>query len=212
MALSLSLLQLAGWLSLSGPSGMARALAPASATPPARLAPLLLADRSTSFPLRREGGGTRAACASRLVAHLVPEAGVLDPGVPPLIGLVEGETAQPVPLVVRLGARSWPVALQPKASVRLFQLPPGALEGLWESFPACEGSQDPVAPPARSLLRKAEAGAAEGTNQQALARLWRHCGSAVATEEVLRDWAYPHLASQLPAVLPVVCQLLPSSP
>lgn len=226
MVISLSLLVLAAWLSLCGWPAMANKAghgdtANSGSGPRQKARPavqpqgqrsVLTADRSRSFPLRREAGGTRAACASRLVAHLVPETGELDPGQSTLIGLVEGETPRPVELVLRVGARSWPMAPQPRASVRLFQLPQGAVGGVWESFPACEGREDPMAPPARSLLRRNDLQLADGPYQQALASLWRRCGSTVPTEVMLKEWAYAHLIGQLPPVLPVVCQVLPTSP
>ena len=105
-------------------------------------------DRTRRFPLRREGGGTRGACAARLLAHLVPPEGLLDPGPEPILGLIEGDSPEPVPLVVR-----WPgsEAIEPAhrgAALRLLRLPGTIGPGLWESFPACEGSVEPQAPPA----------------------------------------------------------------
>jgi hypothetical protein len=69
-----------------------------------------------------------------------------------------------------------------------------------------------MAPPARSLLRRNDLQLADGPYQQALASLWRRCGSTVPTEVMLKEWAYAHLIGQLPPVLPVVCQVLPTSP
>ena len=172
------------------------------------------ADRSSRFPLRREGGGTRATCASRLVAHLVPEAGVLDGGAEGLIGLIgliEGPTPQPVELVLRLPDGTWLAAPRGTASIRLYQLPQRAGEGLWESFPACEGPQEPMAPPARSLLRPSPRQPISPPHQAHLQRLWRSCGHTLPTQTVLSDWAYGHLADQLPAELPVICERLPQA-
>ena len=84
------------------------ALAPWSSPPPP--APLVAQadrsspDRSRRFPLRREGGGTRGACASRLVAHLVPLDGRLDPGSRPILGVIEGESPEMSPKVMRCGS------------------------------------------------------------------------------------------------------------
>lgn len=186
------------------------ALAPWSSPPPP--APLVAQadrsspDRSRRFPLRREGGGTRGACASRLVAHLVPLDGRLDPGSRPILGVIEGESPEPAPLVLR-----WPGGerIEPArrgASLRLLLLSSPAGAGLWESFPACEGSAEPVAPPARSLLGPTPgSAAADGAARGALGALWRRCGERVATAAVLASWNYPHLADRLPTTLPVVC-------
>ena len=54
-------------------------------------------DRSRRFPLRRESGGTRGACAARLLAQLVPPDGQLDPGREPILGLIEGDSPEPAP-------------------------------------------------------------------------------------------------------------------
>jgi hypothetical protein len=192
-----------------------RAPNPLTTRPPIRLLNTVVpapsqADRSSRFPLRREGGGTRAACASRLVAHLVPETGVLEGDSQGLIGLIEGSIPQPVDLVLRLPSGTWLAAPNPSASVRLFQQPQPLQEGIWESFPGCEGSEDPVAPPARSLLLPASR-QLELPHQETLQRLWRSCGQAVPTRDVLRGWSYGHLADQLPAELPVICERLPQA-
>jgi hypothetical protein len=185
-------------------------LALASSPPPP--APLLAqadrgsSDRSRRFPLRREGGGTRGACASRLVAHLVPPESRLDPGPLPILGVIEGESPEPAPLVLRWSGGERIEPARPGASLRLLRLTAPVAPGLWESFPACEGSAEPMAPPARSLLGPAPAAAAtDGAARDALGALWRRCGERVATAELLAHWSYPHLADRLPATLPVVC-------
>jgi hypothetical protein len=162
-------------------------------------------DRSRRFPLRRESGGTRGACAARLLAHLVPEDGVLIPGPQPLLGVIEGEGPEPVPLVSR-----WPggESIQPArhgASLRLLLLPAAPGGGLWESFPACEGSAEPQAPPARSLLAIGPGDAARRAAGADLRALWRQCGQSVNTAELLDRWGYSHLADRLPASLTVLC-------
>lgn len=170
------------------------------------------ADRTRRFPLRREGGGTRGACAARLVAHLVPPGGQLDPGPAPILGLIEGDSPEPAPLVLR-----WPggEAIEPArrgASLRLLLLPGTVGNGLWESFPACEGSAEPQAPPARSLLSPAPgAAAANRAAREALRALWRQCGQRITTATLLATWDYPHLADQLPPTLPVICATPASS-
>ncbi|MFN7900324.1 MAG: hypothetical protein ACK5N0_11795 [Synechococcaceae cyanobacterium] len=187
-----------------------KAPGPGPAEPPT--APALTAqqsggspDRSRRFPLRRESGGTRGACAARLLAHLVPEDGVLDTGPQPLLGLIEGDGPEPVPLVLR-----WPggESIQPArrgASLRLLLLPAAPGAGLWESFPACEGSAEPQAPPARSLLASGPGDAARRTAREALRTLWNQCGQSVNTAELLDRWGYSHLADRLPTTLTVLC-------
>jgi hypothetical protein len=143
------------------------------------------------------------------VAHLVPPDGRLDAGAVPILGLIEGDTPEPVPLVLR-----WPGGerLEPArrgASLRLLQLPAPIAPGLWESFPACEGSTEPQAPPARSLLIPPPGAAADRAAREALRHLWRRCGESVATAGLLALWEYPHLADRLPSRLPVVCSVLP---
>jgi hypothetical protein len=188
--------------------------------PPPPAPPLLVAqsdrgssDRSRRFPLRREGGGTRGACASRLVAHLVPLDGRLDPGARPILGVIEGESPEPAPLVLRWSGGERIEPARRGASLRLLLLSAPVGSGLWESFPACEGSAEPMAPPARSLLgptpgTAASPGAAASPERDALdalRRLWSRCGERIATAELLATWDYPHLADRLPPDLPVVC-------
>ena len=187
-----------------------RAPAPGASEPPTP--PALTAqqsggstDRSRRFPLRRESGGTRGACAARLLAHLVPEDGVLDPGPQPLLGLIEGDGPEPVPLVTR-----WPggESIQPArrgASLRLLRFSASLGAGLWESFPACEGSAEPQAPPARSLLASGPGDAARRSAREDLRALWRQCGTSVNTADLLARWGYSHLADRLPATITVVC-------
>jgi hypothetical protein len=164
-------------------------------------------DRTRRFPLRREGGGTRGACAARLVAHLVPPDGLLDPGPQPILGVIEGDSPVAVPLALRWsdGERIEPA--RRGASLRLLLLSAPISAGLWESFPACEGSTEPPAPPARSLLGPGppSSAAANGVARNSLRVLWSRCGERVATAELLAAWDYSHLADRLPPTLPVVC-------
>jgi hypothetical protein len=184
---------------------------PSSARPGAQPTPeaALIADRTRRFPLRREGGGTRAACASRLIAHLVPETGELDPGNGTLIGLIEGPTPQPMPLLLRATGKDWVLAAKRKATLRLFRLPQRPDGSLWESFPACEGTAEALAPPARSLLLRPGTRPADRPYQLLLQGLWRSCGQTMATGEAIKGWGYGHLLDRLPSNMEVVCEPLP---
>jgi hypothetical protein len=172
-------------------------------------------DRSRRFPLRREGGGSRGACASRLVAHLVPADGVLDVGPRTILGVIEAETPEPAPLVLRWSGGEWIGPARRGASVRLLLLNRLSGAGLWESFPACEGSAEPQAPPARSRLGTiapapasapaAQSSAAALDAPTALRDLWRRCGGRVDTAGLLATWDYAHLADRLPPTLAVLC-------
>ena len=171
-------------------------------------------DRSRRFPLRREGGGTRGACASRLVAHLVPLDGRLDPVEGPILGVIEGESPEPAPLLLRWSGGERIEPARRGASLRLLLLSAPVGSGVWESFPVCEGSAEPLAPPARSLLGPTPGAAAspERDARDALRRLWSRCGERIATAELLAAWDYPHLADRLPPVLPVVCASQSAAP
>jgi hypothetical protein len=192
------------------------------ATPPLPQQPLAQApsgDPSRRFPLRREGGGTRSACAARLVAHLVPPDGQIDPGEAGILGVIEGEAPTPMaPLVLRWGGGEWVAPGRSGASLRLLRLAGPAPRGEWFSFPACEGIADPVAPPPSSQLRPSPTGSspaaaaardADAGSRAALAALWRACGAQVASEPLLALWGFSDLADQLPARLPVVCAEAP---
>ncbi len=64
------------------------------------LAQLKPSNQRSTFPGRRIGGGTRAVCSSRPLAHLVPNDNVYVPDSTRLIGLLEGPTQSPVPLML----------------------------------------------------------------------------------------------------------------
>jgi hypothetical protein len=212
----------------------------ASPWPAGPLAQKPAADASRRFPLRREGGGTRGACAARLLAHLVPPDGHVDPGAAGILGVIEAEaplqippprpkakpTAKPMaspkpaaqPLVLRWPGGEWMAPARPGASLRLLRLSGPAPVGEWFSFPACEGSAEPVAPPPSSQLRPSPGGpapaavaarAADARSRAALAELWRQCGRSVASQPLLAFWGFDALADQLPASLPVVCAEAP---
>lgn len=167
-------------------------------------------DSSRRFPLRRESGGTRSVCVSRLLAHLVPVNGLLDPGSAGLIALIEGESPQPSGLVLQLAGRA-PWVLPPRpAGIRLLTLPPSFPPGLWESFPACNASAEPEAPPARSEL--VHRGDPDNRRLQlALLDLRRHCGGVVPRDGLLPVFGYEHLREQLPPELPVSCDSYPAA-
>lgn len=167
-------------------------------------APQRPSDRSRRFPLRRESGGTRSICVSRLLAHLVPVDGQFDPGSGAVIGLIEGDSQVQPALVVQLAGLQ-PLLLPPRpAGVRLVMLPTPTPLGPWESFPACNATAEPEAPPARSeLLRRNEA--SDQPLQRALGDLRRRCGGSVQRDELLPIFRYEHLREQLPSELPVSC-------
>jgi len=183
------------------------------------IVPAAASDRSSRFPRRREGGGTRSVCAARLLAPLVPAEGRLALGKPPRLGLIEGPAPQPAPLVLRFGASRLLLPPRAGASLRLVPLPPALPRALaaagwdtpWESFPACEGDGEPVAPPALGWLGSATS-PADPRTEAALADLWRLCGTSVATAEVLARFGYGHLQAQLPERLPVHCEVPVQAP
>ncbi|MEB3322281.1 MAG: hypothetical protein VKI81_05610 [Synechococcaceae cyanobacterium] len=190
--------------------------------------PLRAQENPSAFPGRRVGGGSRGECTSRLVAHLVPARSVYAPGATPTLGVLEGPTARPRPLVVsfrppRVGAAvSRPPAparrtLPPApAGITLFSIPPLQASTVWESAYQCEpegrgGSANPldfvsaVAPPATTLLVK-DGIAPDPKVQAGLRELRRSCGSQVATAQVAATFDLGDLISaEWPARLPVRC-------
>jgi hypothetical protein len=136
---------------------------------------------------------------------------LLDPGPDPILGLIEGASQEPVPLVLRWSGGERIEPARRGASLRLLLLGAPPAPGLWESFPACEGSTEPQAPPARSLLGPLPDAAAVRAARDSLRTLWRRCGERIATAELLATWDYAHLAGQLPPTLPLVCATRPPS-
>jgi len=203
------------------------------------LALLLLASAAPSlaqeslrntFPGRRIGGATRGECSSRLIVHLVPPSSVLAPGTAGL-GLLQGPSANPVPLVVELRALGRGGNLDAPAKlllqrtlpampigVTLLPLAPVNIPTVWESSYACGGTAgapppaaDPlsfvesVSPPALSLLVP-QGSAADGPVLTALGQLRQACGSTVATADLVRSFALEDLVRpDWPARLPVRC-------
>ena len=183
-----------------------------------------------SFPGRRIGGATRGECSSRLIVHLVPPSSVLAPGSGGL-GLLQGPSANPVPLVVELrplgrggnlDATAKPLLQRtlPAMPIGITLLPLAAVNipTVWESSYACGGTAsasppaaDPlsfvesVSPPALSLLVP-QGSAADGQVLTALGQLRQACGSTVATADLVRSFALEDLVRpDWPARLPVRC-------
>lgn len=172
------------------------------AAPPSPSRP---ADRSSRFPLRRESGGTRALCVSRLLAHLVPSDGLVDLEGLTLVALIEGPSPQPPGLVVELPGRS-PWRLPPRpAGVRMIALQQPVPTGLWQSFPACNDTFEPEAPPALSLLGQFP-DHRDSRQRQLLEGLRQRCGGHVARDDLLPVFGYDHLRELLPPLLPVTCE------
>jgi hypothetical protein len=169
-------------------------------------------DRSTRFPMRREGGGTRSGCASRVLAPLVPAQDPLTLDAEPRLAVIEGPTPRPAPLVLRLGTTRLELAARREPSLRLVSLPPapvaalagGTWNGLWESYPACEGAEEPVAPAALGWLRPPSS-----TEDSVIQALWQRCGGTVATAALLSRFGYGHLQGLLPPQLAVICESAP---
>ncbi len=186
--------------------------------------------RST-FPGRRVGGGTRGECSARLLAHLVPEGSVYSPGTTSHLGLLEGPTANTVPLEIAFrpmeGSRSNEKANE---NVSIIELPAstagitlikvikvGSLQfpTVWESSYRCGEadvvSSDPLAfvqtasPPAVSLLIS-DSEAADVITQQGIENLTPQCGGTVSTEDFAKAFGLDDVIdSSWPAVLPVRC-------
>jgi hypothetical protein len=207
-------------LAVAGPA--ADALAQSATTKPSN-------PRST-FPGRRIGGGTRGECSARLIAHLVPNSSVFAPGTPGTLGILEGPSASPSPLLVEFRPlsgggtteaarsagqrRTLPAS---SAGITLFNLPPVRKPTVWESSYRCGGEPgattggDPLdfvsaeAPPALSLL------VSDGTRDDAgiranLQKLRGACGSTVPRAEVGSAFGLSDvITSDWPARIPVRC-------
>ena len=197
----------------------------------ASAAPSLAQDSlRNTFPGRRIGGATRGECSSRLIVHLVPPSSVLAPGSAGL-GLLQGPSAAPVPLVVELrplGRGGNPdTTVKPVLQRTLPAMPIGitllplatvTTPTVWESSYACGGpagaaaaAADPlsfvesVSPPALSLLVP-QGSAADGPVLAGLGKLRQACGGTVATADLVRTFALEDLVRpDWPARLPVRC-------
>ena len=159
------------------------------------------APRNT-FPGRRIGGGTRGECAARPLVHLVPSSNVFSLGSSNLIAVLEGPSADPMPLEVILRPASDDGLATPGvmpllqkslgASINrlvLLRVPAASSPLLWESSYQC-GEDDGAdefgfvtasAPPALTLLLP-EADAEAASLQQQLASLQSVCGNSTAVE------------------------------
>jgi hypothetical protein len=185
--------------------------------------------RST-FPGRRIGGGTRGECTSRVLAHLVPASSVFAPGASRTLGVLEGPSASPVPLLVEFRPLSGAGTIEgaraagqrrtlpaSSAGVTLFSLPGLKTPTVWESSyrcgeeaPATAGS-DPLnfvtieAPPALSLL------VVDGTKddkaiQATLQKLRASCGASVARADVAAGFGLADVVTaEWPVRIPVRC-------
>lgn len=200
-------------VTMAGLVALASAVSPASAQE----------DPRSMFPGRRIGGGTRGECNARIVAHLVPASSVFSPGETGSLGLVQGPTAQPLPLQVSFRSQSEKSAERP--TVRTISAAPAAVvlfqnqvagPTIWESAFDCTSTdgaalEDPLSfvqttsPPALSLLMSV----AEDSDvrvQEGLAELRRQCGSDVPTQLTMARFGLADLVTpEWPSQLPVRC-------
>ena len=181
----------------------------------------------SSFPGRRVGGGTRGECTARVLAHLVPASSVFAPGGTGLIGVLEGPTANPRPVVISFrhmnasgssdGARTLLSSRELPASSAGVTLLAVALRGatVWESNYSCdEGVADPAdplamvssqAPPAVSLLLT-DATPADTALQAKIKGLKALCGKTVSREQLASSFDLADvLSADWPDQLPVRC-------
>lgn len=182
-------------------------------------------DLRSTFPGRRVGGATRGECSARLVAHLVPSNSVFSSGSSRLLGILEGPTANPVPLLTSFqpegatGTQAGPSVQLPAsgAGIILLRQPAGQIATRWESSYKCDvaappPSNDPLSfvtagsPPALTLLL-GESVPDDKAVQQSLQMLLKACGSSVPREEVAASFALSDVLSSgdWPARLPVRC-------
>ncbi len=182
-----------------------------------------------AFPGRRVGGGTRGECTARLLAHLVPSSSVFAPGSTTTLGVLEGPTTMPRPLVIEFrplrsggtadGAKAVLVKRTVPAGpvgVTLVTVPALRQSTVWESSydcepPAAAGDTDPLAfvtsaaPPAVSLLLK-EVTPADKPVQDGLRKLRASCGADVARTDVARTFGLDDVVTaEWPARIPVRC-------
>jgi hypothetical protein len=187
-------------------------------------------DIRKTFPGRRIGGGTRGACSSRLLAHLVPASSVFAPGKARYLGILEGPSPSPSPLeltfrplsgrgtadgAVSAGQRRVLPASAP--GITLFTLPAVKVPTVWESSylcpesPAAPAKPDPLSfvatesPPALSLLVM-ESSRDDTAVQAGLQKLRQSCGSSVSRSEVGSSFGLTDLiTAQWPERIPVRC-------
>lgn len=197
------------------------ALALAGAGLPALAQPNL---RST-FPGRRIGGGTRGECSARVLANLVPASSVFAPGSSGLLGILEGPSANPRPVLLSFrpegssaddaSARRTLTLPAGQAGVVLFRKPDAPLPLRWESTFQCDSgstaNEDPLSfvssssPPALSLL-VGDAVVDDRRLQQALSKLLQACGRSVPRQQFAQTFGLNDaIKADWPEQLPVRC-------
>lgn len=181
----------------------------------------------SSFPGRRIGGGTRGECTARLLVHLVPKNSVFAPDQGHLLGVLQGPTQTPKPLLIdfrRLAAAGTAEVAKARiqrlrfapsvAGITLFRTP-ARDRVLWESSYQCQDPPPGVdvqswdggfdAPPAISLLL-AEPTTVERGHQDRLRALVDRCGREVSKQDLIRDFDLAVLdLRSWPDRLPVRC-------
>mgnify|MGYP004134883493 CR=1 FL=1 len=193
------------------------AVLPAAANPPLR----------SSFPGRRVGGGTRGECTARLLVHLVPKNSVFAPDQGHLLGIMQGPTQAPKPLLIdfrRLAAAGTPAVIRNRiqrlrfapseAGLILFRT--SVRDGvLWESSYQCQDPPPGVdmqswdggfdAPPAISLLL-VEPTTVDRGYQDRLYALVDRCAGDVSKQDLINDFDLEVLdLRSWPDRLPVRC-------
>ena len=196
---------------------MLGAILPAAANPQLR----------SSFPGRRVAGGTRGECTARLLVHLVPQNSVFAPDSARLLGILQGPTQAPKPLLMDLRRLASAGAvddaqnlvqrlrLDPlSVGVTLFNAP--VADGfVWESSYQCIAPEPGVdalswdggfdAPPAITLLL-ADPTPLDLSLQQHLKGLTHQCEGTVAKKRLIQDFNLTALnLSSWPDPLPVRC-------
>ena len=181
----------------------------------------------SSFPGRRIGGGTRGECTARLLVHLVPKNSVFAPDQGHLLGVLQGPTQTPKPLLIdfrRLAAAATVKVAKDRiqrlrfapsvAGITLFRTP--ARDGvLWESSYECQDPPPGVdvqswdggfdAPPAISLLL-VEPTKVDRGHQDRLNALVDRCAGDVSKKDLISDFNLAVLdLRSWPDRLPVRC-------
>ena len=178
---------------------MLGAVLPAAANPQLR----------SSFPGRRVAGGTRGECTARLLVHLVPQNSVFAPDSARLLGILQGPTQAPKPLLMDLSrlASAGTVAnaqnlvqrlrFDPlSVGVTLFHAP--VADGVvWESSYQCIAPDPGIdalswdsgfdAPPAITLLL-ADPTPLDLSFQDRLKALADQCEGTVAKKRLIQDF------------------------
>ena len=167
------------------------------------------APRNT-FPGRRIGGGTRGECTARPIVHLVPPSNVFSLGSSNLIGLLEGPSANPMPLEVILRPASGDGITSPGVKpffrrtlgaainrLVLVSVPAVSEPLLWESSYQC-GADDGAdefgfitgsAPPALTLL--SPGGDSEAVRlQKQLTSFQSACGSTTSLAHLKQEFDF----------------------